>query len=524
MYVFMYKIDEYNKKIICEVALNQDAKVYFVDNLVDLDKIYQESNKKNLLIINDRDYYDLKSIKKFNNETEILVLSDFKNVEFISKGINNKNFNYIVKSPIGSKKEIQNIIKKVINKNKEIKEITRQNLNDQKTFKDMVTMEYIYDLIYGRESRINENADIDLFRNINKNYTTLIFIKIDDFWYICDRLDNKKRYIVKRRSLEIIRKCKVEGLNFIATSLIGTDKLILLVENTHNKKDQTLEVKLAKKIINKIKKQSNYTATAAVSRRYSGIKEIWKAYEEAFQALLKSFSLGKESIILCSEIESDVGKKIYNEYNLLEFKIIKSFSKPKIDDVYFEFNNYCGSLKNNENSENTIKAYLIRLIFNITQYVNQSISEEEISVKAIEASNNILKSNSLEKIKEISKEFLRFAHYKMIKNLSKDKNNIFYNVKAFIEKFYYTNLTLDEIAKVASFSPSYFSRKFKLIFGVSFIEYLNDYRLMKSKELLENTELTVGEIAQKVGFSEYTYFSKLFKSKYNKSPSYFKNK
>ncbi len=524
MYVFLYKLDKYNKKIICDAALNQNAKVYFIDKLDDLNKIYQESDQRNLLIINEKDYFNLRSTKNFKKKTELLILSDFKDPEFISNRINNKKFNYIIKTPIDSEKKIKNIIKNIMNKNNKKEEVTKQNLNDQKIFKDMVTMEYIYDLIYGRESRISENADINLFRSINKNYTTVIFIKIDDFWYICDRLDNKKRYIVKRRSLEIIRKCRVKGLNFIATSLIGTDKLILLVENSLDKEDQSLEIELVNKIINKIKKQSNYTATAAVSKRYSGIKEIWKAYEEAFQALLKSFSLGKESIILCSEIESDVEKKIYNKYNLLEFKIIKALSKTEVDDIYIEFNNYCGSLKNNENSENTIKAYLIRLIFNITQYTNQNISDQEISEKAIEASNQILKSNSLDQIKEISKEFLKFVHEKIIINLNKNKDNIFYTVKAFIEKFYYTNLTLDEISKVASFSPSYFSRKFKLVFGVSFIEYLNDYRLMKGKELLENTELSVSEVAQKVGFSEYTYFSKLFKDKYSKSPSYFKNK
>jgi len=54
---------------------------------------------------------------------------------------------------------------------------------------------------------------------------------------------------------------------------------------------------------------------------------------------------------------------------------------------------------------------------------------------------------------------------------------------------------------------------------VTFIEYLNHARMERAKELLVGTYLKSYEIAEEVGFTEPTYFSKVFKKSSGLSPN-----
>lgn len=50
------------------------------------------------------------------------------------------------------------------------------------------------------------------------------------------------------------------------------------------------------------------------------------------------------------------------------------------------------------------------------------------------------------------------------------------------------------------------------------MEYLNEVRLERAKELLDNSELKLKEIIDEVGFGSYPYFFSLFKKKYGMTP------
>lgn len=59
---------------------------------------------------------------------------------------------------------------------------------------------------------------------------------------------------------------------------------------------------------------------------------------------------------------------------------------------------------------------------------------------------------------------------------------------------------------------------FKETMGVSFIQYLNDYRLEIAAELLTTTTDNILDIAFATGFNNISYFNRCFKKKYGVSP------
>lgn len=78
------------------------------------------------------------------------------------------------------------------------------------------------------------------------------------------------------------------------------------------------------------------------------------------------------------------------------------------------------------------------------------------------------------------------------------------------------------IASQLNVSVSYLSRMLKVLTGQSTQQHIHDKLIEKAKEKLSTTELTVSEIAYKLGFEHSQAFSRLFKSKTSQSPSMFR--
>jgi two-component system response regulator YesN len=83
--------------------------------------------------------------------------------------------------------------------------------------------------------------------------------------------------------------------------------------------------------------------------------------------------------------------------------------------------------------------------------------------------------------------------------------------KRYIHEHYHEPLTLHSVSTVIGFNPSYFSSVFKRETGENFLDYLTNERIVGAKELLVSTSLSVGEIAEKVGYQDLKYFYKRFK-------------
>lgn len=83
-------------------------------------------------------------------------------------------------------------------------------------------------------------------------------------------------------------------------------------------------------------------------------------------------------------------------------------------------------------------------------------------------------------------------------------------------------LSVDDIYKGLGISKIQLYRKTKALLGFSVNDYILSVRLQKAKYLLMNEDLTISEVAYKVGFSSQAYFSTVFKSKFSVTPSEFK--
>ena len=103
------------------------------------------------------------------------------------------------------------------------------------------------------------------------------------------------------------------------------------------------------------------------------------------------------------------------------------------------------------------------------------------------------------------------------------------DVACAIQEFVLSNFTnneisLDMVAKHVYVHPSYVSRIFSKKFNSHFRAYVNELRVDLAKEMLANTDKSVGDICHEVGFSDHSYFNKVFKQFYGTTPSKYRDK
>jgi YesN/AraC family two-component response regulator len=84
-------------------------------------------------------------------------------------------------------------------------------------------------------------------------------------------------------------------------------------------------------------------------------------------------------------------------------------------------------------------------------------------------------------------------------------------------------ITLDDIGRFTFFSPIYCDTVFKRETGKSIIDYVIDRRIDEAKRLLLEGTVSLGDIAEAVGFNDYNYFSRVFKTRSGISPSKYRN-
>jgi two-component system response regulator YesN len=93
---------------------------------------------------------------------------------------------------------------------------------------------------------------------------------------------------------------------------------------------------------------------------------------------------------------------------------------------------------------------------------------------------------------------------------------------SYINDNYANRIALQEVAHYTCLSPNYLSQLFKQETGKSFLEYLTQCRVVAAKKLLVQSNLTISEIAFKLGYDMPSYFSEVFKKSEGLTPSQYR--
>lgn len=136
---------------------------------------------------------------------------------------------------------------------------------------------------------------------------------------------------------------------------------------------------------------------------------------------------------------------------------------------------------------------------------------------------NIAGMNEINQISYELEILIRKLTEIMKRSLRPDLNQVVRDSLNYIRIHYREKISLTETASNIGVSPTHLSRLFNEEMRQGFTDYINNYRMERARELLKDSELTLSEIAQAVGYSNQQYFSKIFKDITGVTPGYYRN-
>ncbi|MCL6571691.1 MAG: response regulator transcription factor [Bacillus sp. (in: Bacteria)] len=171
------------------------------------------------------------------------------------------------------------------------------------------------------------------------------------------------------------------------------------------------------------------------------------------------------------------------------------------------------------------KAFFGNIIFNITILLgNMEFDTKELENTKYSYFKSIDEVRSAGEAVVLLASFIEEANKCIFTIQNEPHNQNMKNLLEYITIHYPEPLTLTNLAKHFHFNPSYLSSYFSTHNKEGFIEYLNKIRIEEATKLLMKDSASISEISGMVGYSDHSYFCKVFKKIKGLSPSQYKRK
>lgn len=263
------------------------------------------------------------------------------------------------------------------------------------------------------------------------------------------------------------------------------------------------------KMKNLLEQSLGIAFTIGISKSFHDRANLHECFLQASEAIEYRAAFGRGIVIHYADIQKR--RFSYNSSNILAQKKIISFIKDKSTDM--------GALKLIEEliqssmeeeiaSLEVFKCFRLDMINIIANVMNEICSSFFISENAFV--DELMGCETFQDFKyHLAKILESLQQYE---SEHSNENILGKTVMAYItENYKDTNLNINMLGDVFSRSPSYLSRVFKEQVGMSPHEFITKLRINKSKELIEEGNLTIENIAEETGFLSSSVFIRTFK-------------
>ncbi|MDK2902970.1 MAG: hypothetical protein PWQ93_889 [Clostridiales bacterium] len=383
----------------------------------------------------------------------------------------------------------------------------------------IVKEKMLLDILSGKSAMMTDINNSLRSYGINADFNNFVVMAIEiDGIERMDDIDKELAVFSIKNAVNEIMKAEYDGFvtskDYTALSVVDLPQAEYYLDYK-----RTISY-LCTEIMDSIEKHMKLTISVGVSRLYHDPHDLHKAYYEAVEAIKYRLVYGNRSFIFIEDAEPEsenMGTYPYDKEQEL-VKYIKAMNADKANAVLEDVASYLSAYKSYE----YIKQFLIQL----TGYIMLSIYDMGYTEAEIFGARSLPEEiNSIKTLKDAT-QWLGGVCNTIITFLAekhKGRNgNIVAKCKAYVdEHFDDAQISLCAVAETLYTSESYLSRIFKEETGMTFTEYITQKRIENAKYFLENTDMTMEQIANSIGLSIQS-FMRIFKKYENMSPGQFR--
>lgn len=268
------------------------------------------------------------------------------------------------------------------------------------------------------------------------------------------------------------------------------------------------------------------SVSIGISQPFTDLSGIPVAYREGLDALRHRIKLGEGIIIQHEDMSS--GKHSLNlsyPYHL-ELELIDAIKLADQEQAMTSVEHFLDEVFAAELTPQEYQIPLVRLLNNLLIVMQES----GISIHQIQLSNRSLFEQlfQLQFAAEIKDWFWDSIIYPLILIFRDRQNMQYHNISEkiidMIQRYYDTDLTLEQCAAKLHYNANYLSSVFRKETNYSFSEYLSAYRFNMAKKWLAETDMTIKDIAAKLCYNNPQNFIRSFRKQEGMTPGQFREK
>jgi two-component system response regulator YesN len=263
-----------------------------------------------------------------------------------------------------------------------------------------------------------------------------------------------------------------------------------------------------------MKRFFNISTSFGISSVQNGYNQLTSMYEECIKALMRKFfeGIGKNYFLMDADIESQ-----FNKNRQLEDLFTIALNSILFDELQIARI----KVKIAENLEGNIQSreQILHVFFQLMDGIEMELQclGKERTIQLIQYMDRMKSCEILSDIAIVFEDFIS-----LLKGLLSRKRRYskgISEVMLYIKRNLKSELSVSELAEAVEITPNYLSNLFKKEVGMNLNNYINSVRVEKAKDLLLNTNMRSYEIAEKVGYRDESYFSRVFMKFYSTRPN-----
>ncbi|OPH46834.1 hypothetical protein BC351_12910 [Paenibacillus ferrarius] len=457
----------------------------------------------------------LREIAHFQGK--IIVLSNHGEYNLVREAMKLGALDYLLKVTL-KPDDLLDILKKAaseLSSEKEDKEIQRQKAVAQVENLMLARKNFFRELVY--DNYLSERETMmqaqKLHIQIDSEQSFLLYITIDAY----DKTMGSGKW-TNRQSLNFsicnIISELVSDSFFMEFSEISDRDYFAILPN-HRKYDSDAgKLQLAKRITEMLQLYLNLVVNVVISNPFAGLLQVREAYlackcaaglrfykhhSLVFHAREAAFNTGKA--ILPSQLE-EMRKHI--QLGAMEGLI------DCLDDIYQYAEERC-----------VHPAQFQKTIVALIDEWESASAQHEYHVLPEQDRKQLEKAENFSDFRSAFVQAVGYFRQYAIPSSPKYRKEI-RTVIEFMLKHMDQKITLGMIANEVNMNESYLARLFKTETGRTIVNFLNELRMEKAKELLKNPDLSVKSVSELIGISDQFYFNRLFNKTYGTNPTEFK--
>ncbi len=260
-----------------------------------------------------------------------------------------------------------------------------------------------------------------------------------------------------------------------------------------------------------------------MSSPFHTFEQIDPVYHQQILKLLDyRFYFPDRRLMLESELPPPVA--VQGAFNLKQFA--EEMKREHFEFAFQELRQYVTAMSGNYVSTPfELKSFLGNVVFNIiTLLGNLDYDVEQLDAEKYNYFKQINEAEHINEAIDLLNRFLLVVDQQIAARTQPNSNSNMKKLLEYIDIHFAESLSLTGLGQYFHFNPSYLSSYFTTHNKEGFSEYLNKIRVEKAVAMLKEDEFTIADISSKVGYSDPSYFTKVFKKLTGLSPSQYRRK